>query len=125
METIDARELHAKLNNASDFSGWIKYQIDRCMLVEGQDYSRFLGNRNGRRGGRRRQEYALSLNAAKHICMVAGTEQAKAIRQYLIDRDARLTRIEGRRRGPSRAAYGVAAVQATPSPTPRRCANER
>ena len=94
VETIDARELYIKLDNARDFSTWIKHQIRRCKLVLGRDYSTFMGDRNGARKGRRRQEYALSVNAAKHICITAGTEQAKAIRQYLIDRDARLTRIE-------------------------------
>ena len=38
---VNARELHAFLEVGKDFSSWIKKQIERCDLVEYQDFEVF------------------------------------------------------------------------------------
>ena len=38
---VNARELHAFLGVGKDFSSWIKKQIERCDLIEYQDFEVF------------------------------------------------------------------------------------
>ena len=86
--TVNARELHGKLGIGRDFSSWVKDQIVRARLVEGQDFIVFPEkgeNPSGRLGGRPSKEYYLTLDAAKHIAMVSGCEKGHEIRQYFID----------------------------------------
>jgi anti-repressor protein len=50
-------------------------------LEEGTDFLTILGESTG---GRPSTDYRLTLDVAKHICMVSGGDLAKAIRQYFI-----------------------------------------
>lgn len=79
--TVNARELSMKLEVKRQFADWIKDQIVRARLVEGQDFITLHTKVN-------RQilkEYYLTLDAAKHIAMVSGCEKGHEIRQYFID----------------------------------------
>ncbi len=98
IEAVDARDLHRVLRIGKDFSTWIKDQIIRAMLSENDDYrierTVFPQNGENHQGGRPRIDYHLTLDAAKHVAMLAGTDEGRAVRQFLIDRDKKLRQIE-------------------------------
>ncbi len=86
--TVNARELHGNLGVGKDFSTWIKNQIVRARLLEGQDFIKVTekGERkSGVRGASIKKEYYLTLDAAKHIAMVSRAQKGFEIRQYFIE----------------------------------------
>lgn len=86
-QLVSGRELYEKLKVKQDFTDWMKKQLDFVDAVESQDYQitwyknddplkevvEFNGSSKSmsRRGFM--QEYTLTLNIAKEICMVVGT----------------------------------------------------
>ena len=81
-KTVSARELHKKVGSTERFSSWFERQL-QFGFVENEDYTgckkfNTLANQE-------LQDYELSVDMAKHICMVQRTEKAKEVRQYLID----------------------------------------
>lgn len=87
---VNARELHAFLEVGKDFSSWIKKQIERCDLVEYQDFEVFTQKGENLQGGRPTSEYALSIDAAKEISMMSQCEKGKQARRYFIECEKRL-----------------------------------
>ena len=91
VQTANARELHTFLEVKKDFSGWIKAQIKRAMLTEGKDY---LVTQKGEQlpsGMKHLIEYQLTIEAGKHIAMLAGTAKGKEVREYFIECERRAT----------------------------------
>ena len=82
--TVNARDLHSFLEVGKDFSTWIKDRIQQHGLFENQDFIILpnFGEYSGR--GQPKKEYALTLDAAKHIAMSEHTEKGKEARQYFI-----------------------------------------
>lgn len=78
---VDARELHARLGAARDFSTWIKERIERFGFNQSLDYAVYdspdRGNQTGRGGDRRSVDYALTLASAKMIAAIENTDQGK------------------------------------------------
>jgi phage anti-repressor protein len=90
IETVNARELHTKLEVRRDFSNWIKGRITEYQFVEGQDFvidSPNLANQSGRGGDRRSVEYHLSLDMAKELSMLENNAKGRQIRRYFIARE--------------------------------------
>ena len=88
-ETVSARDLYESVNNGKErFSKWFDRQL-QYGFIEGEDYSNPFqkvrvqkeGNRNVEREV---EDYDLSIDMAKQICMVQKTDKAKQVRQYLI-----------------------------------------
>lgn len=90
-QTVNARELHAFLENRDMFANWIKDRIEQYGFVENQDFVRYLENSKKPLGGRPSMEYALSLDMAKELSMVERNAQGKQARQYFIDCEKRLS----------------------------------
>lgn len=90
-QTVNARELHAFLENRDHFSTWIKDRISQYGFVENQDFVRYLENSKKPLGGRPSMEYALSLDMAKELSMVERNAKGKQARQYFIDCEKRLS----------------------------------
>ena len=90
VDAVDARELHAFLEVGKDFTTWIKAQIERARLIEYRDFCLLTqkGEQNGR-GGHNRTDYALTLDAAKHVAMMSGTERGFEAREYFIECERR------------------------------------
>ncbi len=94
---VDARELHEQLKVKTQFKDWIKRRLAEAQLLENQDFvccSNLSGKtqsggfpKNGGKpqGGHNRMEYALSIDAAKHIAMMERNDAGRRVRQYFID----------------------------------------
>ena len=85
--TVNARELHAFLQNKDHFATWIKDRITQYDFIENQDFVIYSENSEK---GRPRVEYALSLDMAKELSMVERTDRGKQARQYFIDCEKQL-----------------------------------
>ena len=89
---VNARELYAFLRVGKDFSSWIKKQIERCDLIEYQDFEVFTQKGENLQGGRPMSDYALSIDAAKEISMMSQCEKGKLARRYFIECEKKLIR---------------------------------
>lgn len=85
--TVSARELHKSLEISKRFSAW--FDTNSQGFVENEDYTSVLTGTEVRNNGgvqiRELQDYSLSVDMAKHICLMSRTEKGKECRQYLID----------------------------------------
>lgn len=88
-QAVNGRGLHQFLGIGKDFSSWIKKQIERCDLVENQDFEVFTQKGGNLFGGRPTSEYALSVDAAKEISMMSQCEKGKQARRYFIEMEKR------------------------------------
>jgi anti-repressor protein len=80
-QVLSARELHERLGIAQRFTDWFKYQSERLCLKDGQDFITILGESTG---GRPSIDYIVTIDIAKHLCMMSGGEKAHQIRDYFI-----------------------------------------
>jgi len=87
-ETVSARELHKEVGSTERFSTWFDRQL-QFGFVELDDYTSVKVltevQNNGGVQQRELQDYNLTIDMAKQICMVQKNEKAKEVRRYLID----------------------------------------
>lgn len=84
-QTVSARELYAELEVTDRFSRWFE-RMTAYGFTENEDYTSVKSSTVVNNGAERElQDYNVSVDMAKHICMVQRTEKAKEVRQYLID----------------------------------------
>lgn len=84
-QTVSARELHKKLEVTDRFSRWFERML-AYGFDENEDYTSVKSSTLVNNGAEiELQDYEMSVDMAKHICMVQRNEKAKEVRQYLID----------------------------------------
>lgn len=84
--TVDARELHLKVESKQQFADWIKARVvGSPYFQENQDYV-LLHNvmKQTCRGGHNRIDYALTLDTAKKVAMAEQTPVGNKIRDYFL-----------------------------------------
>ena len=86
-QIVSARELHSALGINKRFSAWFEANVQS--FIEGEDFTSVLkGTEVQNNGGvqiRDLQDYNMTVDMAKHICLMSRTEKGKQIRQYFID----------------------------------------
>ena len=85
--TVNARDLWSKLEVKKDFSAWYKTQVKRAKLIENRDF--VSESVTPLSGGMVRIEYHLTVDAAKHIAMMSGTDRGCDVRDYFIQCERR------------------------------------
>lgn len=81
-QTISARDLHEAIGSSERFANWFERQL-QYGFQEGADY---VGCKTFNTLARQElQDYKLSVDMAKEICMVQRSEKAREVRKYLID----------------------------------------
>lgn len=85
IQTVDARELHERLEVSTRFNDWFSLRVSDCGFTEGIDYVGFTIPSVKPIGGRPTKEYFITLDVAKHFCMLERNEKGKQVRQYFID----------------------------------------
>ena len=83
-QMVSARELHEALEISKRFSVW--FETNSQGFVEGEDFTSVLSGTVVNNGAiRELQDYEMTIDMAKHICLMSRTEKGKQCRQYLID----------------------------------------
>lgn len=83
-QTVSARELHSALEISKRFSTW--FDGNSQGFIEGEDFTSVLSGTVVNNGAHRDlQDYNMTVDMAKHICLMSRTEKGKQCRQYLID----------------------------------------
>lgn len=82
--TISARDLHEALEIQKRFSAW--FEANAKGFVEGEDFTSVPTSTVVNNGASRElEDYQLTVDMAKHLCLMSHTEKGKECRQYLID----------------------------------------
>lgn len=98
---VNARNLHQALKVGRDFSTWIKSRLQGANFIEEQDFiiaqelsspKRESANNKPSPMARPQKvnEYILSIDTAKHICLMERNEIGQAIRQHFINAEKAL-----------------------------------
>ena len=83
-QTVSARELYEQLEISKRFSAW--FETNSQGFVEGVDFTSVLSGTVVNNGAHRElQDYNLTVDMAKHLCLMSRTEKGKQCRQYLLD----------------------------------------
>lgn len=81
-QMVSARDLYESVGSSERFSNWFNRQL-QFGFIENEDY---VGCKTFNTLARQElQDYQLTIDMAKQICMVQKNEKARAVRQYLID----------------------------------------
>lgn len=87
-QTVSARDLHERLNIKTAFKDWFP-RMASYGFIEGEDYNMLKNERVQLEGNRevKREvnDYNISIDMAKQICMIQRTPEGKQVRQYLLD----------------------------------------
>lgn len=85
-QLVSARELYKGLNLKIRFSLWVKKNFDS--FEEGQDFTSVSVDTEVQNNGgiqkRELQDYLLTIDMAKELCMMSKTKKGKEIRKYFI-----------------------------------------
>lgn len=83
-QLVSARDLYKGLDLKIRFSLWVKKNFDQ--FVEGEDFTSVSTDTVVNNGARKPiQDYWLTIDMAKELCMLSKTEKGKEVRKYFIE----------------------------------------
>ena len=84
-QMVSARELYSALEVSKRFSAW--FETYSNTFIEGEDYKgAYLKVQSNQYGGEKElQDYNMTVDMAKHICMLLRNEKGKLYRQYFLE----------------------------------------
>ena len=91
VNTVNARDIWVFVESKNEFAHWIKDRLED--FEESVDFTLFGKNPKNEFGfniGRPLKEYYLTIECAKHICMLERNAKGKELRQYFIDCEKKL-----------------------------------
>ncbi|KDM91383.1 antA/AntB antirepressor family protein [Photobacterium galatheae] len=88
---VDARSLHSTLGNATAFSRWVGRRIEETGFTEGKDFLPILAKNEDK--GRPATEYTITVEMAKHLCMMDRSDVGYQMRDYFIECEEKLIQI--------------------------------
>ena len=82
-QLVSARDLYKALNYQSRFSRWVKQNFSQ--FEQGEDFMSVQSCTDMPNGGTKPiQDYLLTIDMAKELCMMSKTEKGKEVRKYFI-----------------------------------------
>ena len=94
-QLVSASELHEGLEVGKKFTDWIKNRINKYGFEENEDYT--IINNEVQSQNRERtyleQDYIITIDMAKELCMVENNETGRNIRRYFIEVEKRYRNI--------------------------------
>lgn len=88
-DVVSARELHQFLEVGSRFDRWFSRRLEEYPFVQLVDYhGPFLANGS--------DDYAVTLDMAKELCMVERNEKGQKLRRYFIEAEKKLQQLAAR-----------------------------
>jgi phage anti-repressor protein len=89
---VKASVLHRNLEVASNFSTWMKRQIERYEFVKNVDFEirQPKSCSSGSKSGTSKSDYYLTLNMSKELAMVEETEIGRRVRKYFLECERQL-----------------------------------
>ena len=91
-QLVSARELHEGLGVGKKFTDWIKNRINKYGFEENEDYT--IINNEVQSQNRERtyleQDYIITIDMAKELCMVENNELGRQYRKYFIECEKKL-----------------------------------
>lgn len=102
---INARDVHRLLKVGRDYSTWIRARIKQAGFIENQDFvivenlsSPELASANNEQLSpmarpQKLIDYIVSLDMAKHLCLMEKNEIGRAVRQHFIDAETQLKQV--------------------------------
>lgn len=85
-QLVSARDLHKGLDIKKRFSAWVSQNFKG--FEEGADFTRVPGGtvvKSGNGTVRKYDDYYLTIDMAKELCMMSKTEKGKEVRKYFIE----------------------------------------
>ena len=97
---INARDVHRLLKVGRMYQHWIKARIKQAGFIENQDFVIVQNSTIGlpklaseKGGDTRSYDYIVSLDMAKHLCLMEKNEIGRAVRQHFIDAETQLKQV--------------------------------
>lgn len=92
-QLVSARDLYKGLEIKTRFSLWVKQNFKG--FENGEDYMSVVTTTDMPNGGTKQiQDYLLTIDMAKELCMMSKTEKGKEVRQYFIRVEKRFNQIK-------------------------------
>ena len=92
-QLVSARELYEGLKVSQRFNDWITRRISKYGFEENTDYVSFTQNGVKPQGGRPQQDYIITIDMAKELCMVENNDLGRKFRKYFIECEKKLKEV--------------------------------
>ena len=94
---VSARELHEGLEVKSKFTVWMKNRIAKYGFEENTDFtlvSKILDTNNPKNPTTKQQDYIITVDMAKELCMVENNDLGRKFRKYFIACEKKLQEVQ-------------------------------